>query len=476
MSGIPTQIGLASAEAELAEQPELLRRGFYDPAEIISQIRNSSKFLVLGQKGSGKSAVACKLQLDAQATHDLFITHLQLGDFPYSEFGQIVTGRDEMKFPASWKYLLSVLVYQSIKRDNGSNAYTDEDLFDACSQLEKLGLFTDSSISKVVRLSRTGKFKASIPTGIGSLSTEISPDQNTKIIELSDMLLQTATRFQSNSFHVLFLDGLDDVLISTPSQGAILGALVLEVSRINQTLRAANTPIKLVVLCRSDLYERLSNPNKNKIRQDHGIVLDWYHNPREPSHSKLIAMANQRARIVKPELDDLFAKFYDPYFHVGNGYSDVRHFLLDQTRHTPRDFLQLIAHTLSLFSEDGLSRESLMAGLRSYSQNYLLQEVKDELDGVCAQACVKATFSAIRKLGKRQFNFAELEQSSEGIEKQELLEVLIQMYETGSIGNIVPRPGGDPFFVFKFRNPDTDLDRWNTIALHKGLWKAFNLS
>lgn len=468
-------MGLASAEAELAEKPELLDKGFYDPASLLTEMRQGAKFLVLGQKGSGKSAIACKLVLQARTSSDLFVNHIHLRDFPFTDFGQIVTGRDEVKFPASWKYLLSILLYRSFALDNGSNAFQDEDIFEATRQLERLGLISDASLAQVVRKSKSNHFKASLPVGIGNISVDWANDSSSKIIELAELLIHTARKFRSQSYHLIFIDGLDDVLISNPSQLAVLGALVLEVDRLNRVLRDGGSPIKVVVLCRSDLYERMSNPNKNKIRQDYGIQLDWYHNPREPSNSKLIALANQRASIVRKDIEDFFTLFMQPYFRVDDYYEDVRHYLLDMTRHTPRDFLQLITHILRFYASDGKSRDSFMAGLRSYSQNYFLPEIKDELDGFCSEGHVKLTLRTIRSLSLRDFRLDQLVELAGNEHRDAMEDVLSQLYEAGAVGNVIDRPGGSHFFTFKFRNPETEFDSRRRITLHRGMLKAMNM-
>jgi hypothetical protein len=51
------KFGYASAEIEGANEPLLLVDGYFNQEGIIGEARNSSKFLFLGYKGSGKSAI-----------------------------------------------------------------------------------------------------------------------------------------------------------------------------------------------------------------------------------------------------------------------------------------------------------------------------------------------------------------------------------------------------------------------------------
>lgn len=50
--------GKASAEREGAEYPDLLTKGYLNPFDVIREARDGAKFLFLGYKGSGKSALA----------------------------------------------------------------------------------------------------------------------------------------------------------------------------------------------------------------------------------------------------------------------------------------------------------------------------------------------------------------------------------------------------------------------------------
>ena len=64
---------------------------------------------------------------------------------------------------------------------------------------------------------------------------------------------------------MLFIDGLDEILTHSELQFPALAALISEASRLNDDLRAAYKPFKCVVLCRTDLFDRLPGANKNKI-------------------------------------------------------------------------------------------------------------------------------------------------------------------------------------------------------------------
>jgi hypothetical protein len=58
------EFGQTSAEKESSDHPELIIKGFLDPNNAVPNLMSGSKFLVLGNKGSGKSAIAEKSNLN----------------------------------------------------------------------------------------------------------------------------------------------------------------------------------------------------------------------------------------------------------------------------------------------------------------------------------------------------------------------------------------------------------------------------
>lgn len=83
------RFGWASAEEEGASEPDLLLDGFLDVDGIIEEARNGHKFLFMGYKGSGKSAISEHMRLTAQSNPQQFVTTAFLADFPYSDFSRL---------------------------------------------------------------------------------------------------------------------------------------------------------------------------------------------------------------------------------------------------------------------------------------------------------------------------------------------------------------------------------------------------
>ena len=227
-------------------------------------------------------------------------------------------------------------------------------------------------------------------------------------------------------------------------------------------------------MCRTDLYERLPGPNKNKIRQDSAVNIDWYHDPRNPRESNLIRLANLRANFTDRSISDVFKLFFPTEVENRNTLT----YLLDLTRHTPRDFLQLLKKIQQFSGRTRLQRGQILSGVRSYSIEYFVPEIKDELVGYVAKDDIDLIMELFGSLRKRDFLFTELEQKAKEQSRFSnlvLSPIISALFECSAIGNVFNRPGGSTYYTFKFRNRHSSLNLDERLILHRGMWKALNL-
>jgi hypothetical protein len=110
--------GEARAEWETTNSPILIQRGFLDPNGVVPALMNQNLYLVLGNKGTGKSAIAEKLHSESTFKTKAMTTIIPLSDFPYTSFGNIMAGKEEpeARFPLTWSWLLLLLLLGSFLR------------------------------------------------------------------------------------------------------------------------------------------------------------------------------------------------------------------------------------------------------------------------------------------------------------------------------------------------------------------------
>ena len=335
--------GYASAETERSRDPGLLLEGHIDLGAATEEAVNGPKYVFLGYKGAGKSSIAERIELTLAGSHSDFVRLISLGDFPFKPFAKIIRGdvEAETKYPTAWSWILLVYVLESFAKDEGVRHPDQTTLQDAISAFRRMGLSPASDPGSIVRTSAKNNFRLSLPGKLAEFSwsgSEIRPAS--EIPDFVESLKGLIRDIRSDSRHYLFIDGLDDILTSREIQYQTLSALFFEVGRLNADFNRYNVPAKVVVLCRTDLFERIPSANKNKIRQDNAVELDWYRDPREPDQSLLLRIAQVRTKRSLQRNVDLFREF----FPFSTDSANTKRVLLDMTRHTPRDFLRLLSH------------------------------------------------------------------------------------------------------------------------------------
>ncbi|WP_293389999.1 hypothetical protein, partial [Nevskia sp.] len=291
--------GYASAQAEARENPDLLIKGYLDLHNISDRVVNGREWLILGHKGSGKSAIAERLRLIYEDDPLHFVNVVNIEDFEYVKFSKIVRSSEaiETELPTAWSWLLYAYLLNSFFRDQGVQVDIPEEYEQVKSAFAEMGLSPVFDLNTIVRVSSENSFQLTIPKFAEQKWTKKTETAQVDIRWFIYNLRPFISNIRSQSKHLLIIDGLDDILATSATQYASIGALVFEVHRINDFLKKNYVPAKVVMLCRTDIFQLLSGANKNKIRQDYAIDLDWNSNPKAPDKSLLVRIGNLRAEI-----------------------------------------------------------------------------------------------------------------------------------------------------------------------------------
>ena len=157
---------------------------------------------------------------------------------------------------------------------------------------------------------------------------------------------------------------------------------------------------------------------------------------------------------------------------------DYSLFLLHHTRHTPRDFIQLLAHIQKCCIRGEITHRQILAGIRNYSSKYFLPEIRDELVGYVSQERSDALIRAISRLKRSRLRFGEISAHLhyEGLlQKADMLTLLESLFHCSAIGN-VKRDGSDKiYWSYRFRNRHSQLNLEEEVVVHRGLWRAMNI-
>jgi hypothetical protein len=190
----------------------------------------------------------------------------------------------EAKLPTTWSWLLLLMLLGSFSNDNASPTLLDLVFTRAINSLTRLGLLPPNDISEVVVKSSKHSFKLGLQELIQTTFQDdfVPPELDLQFRRLVDHLKILVSQFKSPNKHLLIVDGLDDILTRREIQFLSLAALVYEANRLNIYFQNNSINAKIIILCRTDIYERLPGPNKNKIRQDSAHEIIWFTEAQNP--------------------------------------------------------------------------------------------------------------------------------------------------------------------------------------------------
>lgn len=469
--------GKADAHTEGESNPELLSKGYFNVSSVVDKALNGNVFLFLGYKGSGKSSLSEHLRL--QSPEDTVVDQQQLKEFPFKEFDKILDTDDKLiRYKKLWRWLLLTKVFADLYSDSSASIQSDEDMKKVVSAFTQAGLFPVLSISSLVKKTVTDSVKATIKwLELGR--TETRENVGVDIELLTDYLKSLVASFREERNHVMIIDDLDDILSPKGVQFGIITSLINEVKDLNRYFTLSNVPYKILVLCRTDMFERLPDPNKNKIKQDNSFTFTWYkEGVTKPEESDLINLINTRARLVYPDLGDVFQTFFPRTYDRKGIYTS----LLDFTRHTPRDFIQLVNYIQDQCEEKAskVTSVEIERGIKYYSAEYFKQEISDEMAGYLPGTAIEGVFNSLSSFRRREFSYVDFKEACrynaklKGIDADDILKIL---YECSAIGHVYSYNGGRTSRVtFKYRNRFSSFVPQDRILLHKGLWKALNVN
>lgn len=473
--------GYADSEKELRETPELFDKAFVDPCNYLDELLYGIKFLVLGRKGSGKTAYGAKIRRLATLEPDLVVKPCSLSALNYLEFEDNFSNtgnRGGRKFLASWKYLLLLEIVRIIfeKFPNQEN----EDMCTLFEALKECGILpSDSLLHTVQNVQQKG-----LTIKLGKFLQLDNERKETVEVAKPDKIAEIIMRtlkdcaFGDTRFY-LIIDGLDDVLRGTHFSSDVITGLIRAAEELNLSFHYSSMQVKILVLLRTDIFELCRDPDLNKIKRDSSINLTWNKDALKRVVWQRVACKYKQYR----NFEDFWRDFAPKYFAPENKRQEnvkvktTETVLFEMTLLRPRDILQFFIECQMQYGDNNrLTYTQLSQVMKGYSQNYFVEEMKDELTGFLEDDVVTNIPTIFSELGKRFFWEDDETLKNIGqkynVDIHKLLEV---MFSAGYVDQVRNRVGGKRF-SFKHFNPYDYFSGKDQCIIHRGLIKAFNVS
>ncbi len=447
---------------------------YFLSTSAVTKILGGKILLVLGRKGSGKTALVKHFTETRPKTHG---RPLSLRNYPWTAHAALVDkGASETEaYVASWR-LLIVIRLASMVVELGSASTTD-----TITGLKKFLVENFDTTKPETRsiLSRQRLKAVGLTIGpqvagisIGSITFGDPSRENVLGLELnslaSSLLSDVSTAIAELQIDNLFLhfDELDqglDRLDETKKR--MLVGLILAAREIQHSdaLRANITPI---VYLRTDIWEQVSFSDKNKITRSSTIRLIW-------SESTLKDLVESRLRSKLGE-SVLWGDVEDGAKMRGSQEKFLH--MLARTLLRPRDVIQFLNEALAtakkrnddplVFVNDDFN------GCRAEYSDYLKAELDDEISPHWAEwydglkACSRTRTITFQKEDFVK-NYRDTKSKSNSLSAEEALE---QLYRFSVVGYLRPSGGGGSTWAFHYADESAGWDATaSRLKVHTGL-------
>lgn len=473
----------AEFEQQLAE--------FFVRTDAYSRIEDQEHVIVVGRKGTGKTAIYQALLDRASEYSNTFATGLRFRDYPWGAHNHIkdTDAAPVEQYTHSWVFIILVELAKLVLTDE---RHTFPDTIDAAKAREALEKFIEKNWGEVefrfrdifTRSRYSLDLRPQVAgSGIGGIKKENVPRARLGgfLVEANRWLQGCLARIlDGESWYFILFDELDTGFDPKDDEytSRLIG-LLLAARDVFQWSRDNNLSVAPVVFLRSDIYDGLSFPDKNKITRELVEMLSW--TDELEGENSLKNLIDERIRyLTGSRSKDPWRDVFDDDVMRGTQHK-AKHIAV-RTYLRPRDMIQFCNLCLGEAKTAGAERirnEDIVSARRDYS-DYLVSELDDEIHATLPEW--RRLLDVLRRTHKMRFSrkdfenaFATLRLERKGFDVDEALETL---YAFGIIGFAKIGGGGygGSAVAFSFRDPSVNFDPAAPYyRVHPGLKEALEL-
>ena len=454
---------------------------------------NHKRFLILGRKGAGKTAIFRKF-IRSRAAQVFSIGHT-FDDYPWHFHDrQAVAGvPSEERFVHSWKYLILITLSKILLNSDNSQPWDDRAL-ESLAKIERFVVDSygsrDPDVTQVFSPSKTLKLKGGLGINLSgvsaSLDAERLPVEHLPLVvqEVNKSLLEAicATLNPQNDYYVCF-DQLDLRFDpDDPDYRDRLIGLLLAARDVNREARDAGKKMSCLVFLRDDIYQRLKFEDRNKLTENHMSRIEW--DTRDGEHTLRSLMDKRIAALFDIPEDGAWERVFDETQEMRGHQSKYQH-MVDRTFLRPRDMIKycnetLLAHNRRSDAGHSIDNKDVASARQPYSE-YLLSELEDEIfkhvpDYEQYMELLKTLDALDFELGDFETVCAQRANTVPG--GKDAMAILRELFEFSVVGFY--QAGGQGYggsgYVWKYQNPRARFNEAATrFKVHPGFREVLGL-
>jgi energy-coupling factor transporter ATP-binding protein EcfA2 len=464
---------------EIAAEDDDAVLEYFLSTEAVKFVESGKILLVLGRKGSGKTALVTHFTKSDKPEHG---SALSLRSYPWGTHSKLIDkGASETEaYVASWRLLIAIRLASSVV------SLSRDKLTDSVITLKKFlkanfgttdpqaKSILSANTLKVEGFSLSPQFMGNSIFSIDLRNPSNDDDLGVKFENLTEALLkEVSTAISEAGLDRFFLhfDELDQGIetLDQTRKRMIVGLILAARSISNaRNLRANISPI---VYLRTDIWEQVDFSDKNKISRTNSLILKW---------DKVSLKEMVEVRLKAKLGEDASWENIDDGAKMRGTQTKFDH-ILARTFLRPRDVIQFLNEALTLAKDRDASntvfQNSDINDCRQNYSEYLKEELADEIKAHWPQweealsAC-----SRTRTITFSKEDFNESYEALKGKQNPHDAEVALQvLWNYSVIGYQQPLPGGGSTWIFRYSSNATWDPTATRMKVHVGLKEYANL-
>ncbi len=449
---------------------------YFLTTDAVKKIESNDAFLILGRKGSGKTALVRHFTKDE---NNPFAVALNLRGYPWGLHAALGNeqGSEIERYVASWRYLIAA---------QAASAVLSVDRDDEIEEEKRLRTFFRQNygapsvdVERVFALDRLKIDKAILNpkvagNSIGSIEFKsVKPDFGQQIEAVAAEVTRLVTeimKYRGNAWIELHFDELDFGIEKFERQRELMiVGLVLAAQTFSAAVEPKKQLVRPFIYLRHDLWDSFNFSDRNKISRGAALFLNW----NSQSLQQMVDVRLTKLTGEPTHWNDLIDG------DRMRGTQQKWDYIVARTLDRPRDVISFINMILeSKTTSDSLSNDEVNAARAEYS-TYFKEELDDEIKAHWPQW--EDAVAALRDIGyvtftKPQFIAAyDIAKSPDNpIDDGE--SALKKLFDYSVVTYRRPKGGGGSEWNWRYKNRTATFDpRADNFRVHPGLIEFANL-
>ena len=484
-------IGIPEAEAEATTASIKLETLFIDYLDVLEQL-NNEKFIVLGRKGTGKSAIGEHILSLAKNEANMFCDFIKKEDVDIEKIVQI--GKEEgvyiergllYKWIILTKFVALFAENQSLACIKGMNYLSDF--------IKKSRGFINIKNYEIKEIIHQYGLSVNIEYFKRYLSTsgntykqyKYEKAEFYKLIPDLEKVVTDILKADKDNLYILMFDDLDIGLnLNNKESIDTLTELIRTIKYYNNDIFARNSiESKIIVFLRTDIQKHLIySADMPKIFSSYATELRWYENSFRYNETKLllrqfinrrIFVNFQRKGLVINDNNDPWTSFIDEKSFYGEK-TGFKH-IIDHTFYRPRDLILFFKEIGSLDLNLPISSNDVNNILLDRYAREMITDIKGELSVNYNANEIECIFDALRNsygTYRKPFTHNTLVSELQNNGLKNTAKIISDLFDYSLIGNYDENGN----VTFKYRETPgqiVELDTNGSFILHYVLQTYF---